>query len=419
MPSSEFGSQRPGSRRRTTALLAADNLFSKGDTGIENLTVEAPNGDVSAAAVLSIRGVSRRFRRRDGSVVTALDNVSLKVSDHEFVVLLGPSGCGKSTLLRCVAGLEKPQDGEIEIAGRLCSAPRRRVFTPPERRGVSMVFQSYALWPHMTVFDNVAYPLRHGLRRTARKRARELVMGALERTRITEVAQQYPGFISGGQQQRVALARSIVSGTRLMLFDEPLSNVDAQVRVALRLELAQLHEELGFTALYVTHDQDEAMSLGTRIAVMGTGSIMQVGSPHEIYSEPASRRVASFVGRMNEVPGTVLRVSAGSAVVTTEAGALEGKISEVALGTGDKILFAWRPEDTRVSYDKREPGAFAGRVSHVSYLGTHLECAVETADTTIVARLPIDQRFVTGDQVWIAVADGAGHVFPHRVPTQE
>lgn len=232
-----------------------------------------------------------------------LKNLNLVVEDGEFMTLLGPSGCGKTTTLRVVAGLEKPQSGSIEIDGHTVVDAKKLFFEDPGKRGMNLVFQSYALWPHMTVFDNVAFPLT--VKKVPKADIKQRVMDALARMRIEEYAARYPSELSGGQQQRVAIARAIVSQPRVLLLDEPLSNLDAKLRVDMRSEIKRLHHELGTTILYVTHDQVEALTMSSRIAIFFEGELEQVAPPMELYQNPVSLRVADFIGnpRINFVDG--------------------------------------------------------------------------------------------------------------------
>ena len=234
----------------------------------------------------------------------AIDGVSFAVPAGEIVVLLGPSGCGKTTTLRCVAGLEHPTGGEISIAGRLVSSPERGILVPPRSRDLGMVFQSYAVWPHMTVRQNVIYPLKH--RKMSRADAGRKVEEALALVGLSEYADRPVVVLSGGQMQRVALARSIVYRPQLLLLDEPLSNLDAKLRLRLRDDLRVILKQTGMTALYVTHDQAEAVVLGDRIGVMRDGKLLQLGSPDEIYNHPADLFVANFTGATNELAGTLV-----------------------------------------------------------------------------------------------------------------
>ncbi|HET9882768.1 MAG TPA: ABC transporter ATP-binding protein, partial [Candidatus Binatia bacterium] len=230
--------------------------------------------------MIDIRSLTKIFKS-GGDVVRAVDAVDLQVREQEFFVLLGLSGSGKTTLLRCVAGLEKPEAGEIKLGDETVSAPERGIFIPVEDRALGMVFQSYAVWPHMTVFQNVAFPLANGKRRLARAKIRERVMGALELVQLAALADRPVPFLSGGQQQRVALARALAVEPKVLLMDEPLSNLDARLREEVRDEIRLLATKLSITVLYVTHDQVEAMALADRIAVMSGGKILQIGAPQE------------------------------------------------------------------------------------------------------------------------------------------
>jgi len=251
-------------------------------------------------AAVSVRSLSRTFGGAHG--MRAVDGLDFDIDEGEFLVLLGPSGCGKTTTLRCLAGLESPDDGRIVLGEQMVFDASRKLNLPPERRGIGMVFQSYALWPHLTVRKNLEYPLR----------ARKLKQGlredwAAELAAVVEcenLLDRYPGQLSGGQQQRVALARGLVARPDLVLFDEPLSNLDARLRKDVRSELHHLHRRLGFTAVYVTHDQEEAFALGDRLAIMRSGKIEQIDTPARVFENPASDYVANFVGMSNRLPLT-------------------------------------------------------------------------------------------------------------------
>jgi len=325
-----------------------------------------------------IESLHKSFARNNGQVVPAVADVSIDIRQGEFVVLLGPSGCGKTTLLRCVAGLEEPDSGRIEIAGALVYSDAAAVNLPPEKRNLSMLFQSYALWPHMTVFDNVAYPLR--CRKREPETIKPLVLEALERVECAHLAGQHPGEISGGQQQRVALARALVSGHKVMLFDEPLSNVDAQVRERLRIELRQLQQAIGFSALYVTHDQSEAMALADRVVVLREGKIDQMGPPQEVYFNPASLRVAEFLGGLNTIRGKVVEATRQGIDVETDIGrltAVHPRGREIAPGTD--VTLGCRPESLEPARDVTLPvdsNRLQGVVSDATFLGAVVEYTV-------------------------------------------
>jgi iron(III) transport system ATP-binding protein len=302
-------------------------------------------GGESELEPLSVRvtGLGKSFRRANGTTIRPVDDISLDVKKGEFVVLLGPSGCGKTTLLRCVAGLEKPDSGRIEVHGRPVFDSQQRTDIPPEHRKLGMIFQSYALWPHLSVRHNVAYPLKAA--KVARADIAPRVEAALRTVGVLDVIDQMPGKLSGGQQQRVALARALVAEPELVLFDEPLSNVDAKVREELRVELIQMQHRIGFSALYVTHDQAEAMELADTIAVLGNGRIEQLDTPSEVYRRPANHYVGGFVGTTNEVRGTV-RIGAEQ-VIETDFGAIDTP-APAGASDGSGVRVIWRPESTRV-----------------------------------------------------------------------
>src|ERR1700749_3991955 len=268
----------------------------------------------------------------------AIDGVSFNVPAGEIVVLLGPSGCGRTTTLRCVAGLEHPTDGEIAIAGRMVSSPGRGILVPPRSRDLGMVFQSYAVWPHMTVRQNVVYPLKH--RKMSRTDAAKKVEEALALVGLSEYADRPVVALSGGQMQRVALARSIVYRPQLLLLGEPLSHLDAKLRLRLRDDLRVILKQTGMTALYVTHDQAEAAVLGDRIGVMRDGKLLQIGTPDQIYNRPADLFVANFTGATNELAGTLVERN-GEFGVIDFGGGRRGEASLLhALEIGDKVRIA-------------------------------------------------------------------------------
>ncbi|WP_395105101.1 ABC transporter ATP-binding protein [Actinomadura sp. SCN-SB] len=356
---------------------------------------------------VEIRALSKRFRRRDGTVVPAIDEVELLVEPGEIVVLLGPSGCGKTTLLRSVAGLETPESGRISVGGRVVFDAAEKVDMPAERRGLSMVFQSYALWPHMTAARNVRYPLenRRG-RRMSRKEMAAKVQRTLELVGMGGLGEQYPAQLSGGQQQRVALARALVNDSDVVLFDEPLSNVDAKVREQLRTELLATQRRLGFTALFVTHDQGEAMELATRIAVLDQGRVQQIGTPTEVYARPATEYVAKFIGNTNELSGTWDEAS-GS--YTTALGAVRATKRGIS-----PACLLWRPEHCSLHRERPTSGnGLEGRVVAVLYLGTHTEYLVRSGD--VRSRVWVSGRnvdFQEGDDVWIGIPEEEVMVYP-------
>jgi iron(III) transport system ATP-binding protein len=297
----------------------------------------------------------------------AIDGVSFAVPAGEIVVLLGPSGCGKTTTLRCVAGLEHPTSGEISIAGRVVSSPERGILVPPRLRELGMVFQSYAVWPHMTVRQNVVYPLKH--RKITRGDATRKVDEVLELVGLSEYAERPVVALSGGQMQRVALARSIVYRPQLLLLDEPLSNLDAKLRLRLRDDLRVILKQTGMTALYVTHDQAEAVVLGDRIGVMRDGKLLQIGTPDQIYNRPADLFVANFTGATNELVGTLVGRNGEFGVVDFGDGRRGEAALLHALNVGEKVRIALRPENIGLA---RQDGAnsFMARIVDRRYQGT-------------------------------------------------
>jgi iron(III) transport system ATP-binding protein len=266
--------------------------------------------------VINISHLTKEFRSGQ-EVVRAMDDLSLTIEDRSFFTLLGPSGCGKTTLLRCIAGLETPTVGRIEIGGKVVFCTETNIVVPPNKRNIGMVFQSYAIWPHMTVFKNVAYPLE--VRNLPN--VRERVMKALEMVELAHLADRYASKLSGGQQQRIALARAIVAEPDVLLLDEPLSNLDAALRETMRAELRKLQRHLNITTIYVTHDQTEALSMSDRIAVMRTGRFMEIATPEELYHHPKTPFAAEFIGGANVIAGQVSeRRDGGLAAVETAFG---------------------------------------------------------------------------------------------------
>jgi iron(III) transport system ATP-binding protein len=296
----------------------------------------------------------------------AVDGVSFAVPAGEIVVLLGPSGCGKTTTLRCVAGLEHPTGGEIAIGGKLVSSPSRGILAPPRVRNLGMVFQSYAVWPHMTVRQNVVYPLKH--RKIARSDANRKVEETLALVGLSEYADRPVVALSGGQMQRVALARSIVYRPQLLLLDEPLSNLDAKLRLRLRDDLRVILKQTGMTALYVTHDQAEAVVLGDRIGVMRDGKLLQIGAPDEIYNRPADLFVANFTGATNELVGTLVERNGQFGLIDFGDGRKGEAALLQALSPGDRVKIALRPEN--IAIGRQDGGnAFTARVTDRRYQG--------------------------------------------------
>jgi iron(III) transport system ATP-binding protein len=333
--------------------------------------------------------ISRLTRRYGG--VAAVDGIDLVVREGEFLSLLGPSGCGKTTTLRCVAGLEPPDAGRITIGGAVMADGERGLSIPPNKRHLGMVFQSYALWPHMRVFGNVAYPLR--VRRVPRGEIRDRVRAALHLVGLEELHERATSELSGGQQQRVALARALVSKPRVLLLDEPLSNLDSSLRAYMRRELRRIHREIRTTTVYVTHDQLEAATLSDRVVVMNRGRIEQIGTPREIFGAPANRWVAEFVGYDNFIEGEVAQVS-GAALSVRPRGwpvALTCGVVDRArrFPAGAGVTLAIRGGSFRGDAGP-ETSALKAQVVDAMYVGDLTEYVLDAYGTRLVARL--DER---------------------------
>jgi ABC-type Fe3+/spermidine/putrescine transport system ATPase subunit len=357
---------------------------------------------VTGDAVLELRDVRKTF----GSTL-AVDDVSLSIAPGEVFTLLGPSGCGKSTTLRIVAGLEEPDAGEVLLDGRVIASGTRGFSLPPERRDLGMVFQSYAIWPHMTVFENVAFPLQ--LRGMPKALVQAKVEHVLELVGLGGMGSRGATDLSGGQQQRVALARAIVYEPRLLLLDEPLSNLDAKLREHMRIELRALQQRLGIAVLFVTHDQAEAMVLSDRIAVMQSGQLEQVGSPVALYERPASPFVRDFLGRVLTLE--VSLASAERAEVPGEAGVIFqlppgcSRVSDGRDGASSKLVLAWRPENVSIEPDSA-PGVnrLSATIESAAYLGERIEYGVRTAGgRSMLVVSTRQQRYAPGALVGLRV----------------
>jgi iron(III) transport system ATP-binding protein len=349
--------------------------------------------------------------------VVAVDDVSFDVAEGTLFTLLGPSGCGKTTALRCVAGLERPERGEITVAGRLFFSSERRVCLPANDRGLGMVFQSYAIWPHMNVFDNVAFPLAVAPRRSrpAKQQIRERVGRALGLVRLDGLADRPATDLSGGQQQRLALARALVNEPPLLLLDEPLSNLDAKLREEMRFELKRLQHELGITTVFVTHDQAEALVLSDSIAVMRDGRMEQVGTPREIYERPASRFVADFIGAANLIEGRIEgRQPDGLYAVKAGTGLLRASFP-ADLSAGTSVTVVVRPEHVRVQPDASlSANGWRGVVSAQAFLGDSVEHVIRIGDLELRARGNPSVAIPPGAEVSLSFADGSCLLIPSQ-----
>lgn len=340
---------------------------------------------------------------------TIVHGISFDVADGEFVTLLGPSGCGKTTTLRCIAGLERTNGGVIEIDGRVVSQPEADIFVAPHERNLGMVFQSYAIWPHMTVAENVAFPLI--ARNVDRAAIPEAVSWALDVVGLSHLANRQPSELSGGQQQRVALARAIVGKPKVLLFDEPLSNLDARLRDRTRAEISRIQKELAIPAVYVTHDQAEALSMSDRIIVMEAGHIVEVGAPRELYRRPNKKFTADFIGAAN-----FLTLSYRNNQWYAPDGSLITLDQHFVGKDGEQRIAVLRSEDLRLEAQSTNPAsdrinALSGVIEHIQYMGPHIEYSVTVRDTTLNV---LDQaEFIRNDAVRVTFRPADLHLLPH------
>jgi len=337
-------------------------------------------------ANVSIKNLSKHFGGKNPT--TAIDDLDLEIEEGEFLVLLGPSGCGKTTTLRCVAGLETGDAGWIAFGERVVYDAGSGVNVPPNKRNIGMVFQSYALWPHMTVRKNIGYPLR--TRGIKGAQAKEWTQEVAELVDTSSLLDRYPAQLSGGQQQRIALARGLVARPQLVLFDEPLSNLEARLRDQVRTEIHELHARLGFTAVYVTHDQVEALALGDRLAIMRAGALEQLAAPDVIFEEPATEYVAAFIGMANR-----LDFERHDGTWWVEGERVAGELDTFA--TSGRVVARTRPEDIDLVPNRADLAAagaisFPATVTDVAFGGRHLDVAVTVGSTHLLTRVPAGQR---------------------------
>jgi iron(III) transport system ATP-binding protein len=386
------------------------------------------------AEPISITSLTKTY---PGSSAPALKSVSLDVGPGTFLVLLGPSGSGKTTLLRCLAGIERVDSGVIAIGSRTVTDGRSH--TPPEQRDLSMVFQDYALWPHMTALDNVAFALRRRRLPRAECRARAGVM--LDRVGLSEFAKRYPNELSGGQQQRVALARALIADTGLILCDEPLSNLDADLRERMRVEISSLVREAGATTVYITHDQAEAFALADEVGVLEEGVLVQYGTPEDIYNSPATPFVARFTGLAGELRVKVAAHGAnGTLEITPVGGALgklpalrpavagqpespevpdAGQITRVTLRPGDEALLAIRPTGVILARHTDDERHLTGRVADVAFRGRGYEYAIDLPGLGLLTGIFARHRADRGDEVGLRLDPEGLHLYPADGPVAD
>ena len=352
--------------------------------------------------MLTVRGLTKAYATADGSF-QALKGVDFEIPAGGFYTLLGESGCGKSTTLRCVAGLEEPDGGSIAIDGEVVTDIARGVHTPTFERDIGLVFQSYAIWPHMDVFGNVAYPLKVHRPKIPAAEIKARVMQALSLVGMADYANRQATKRSGGQQQRVAFARALVRGPKLLLLDEPLSNLDAKLREQMRFELQELVRRTGVTTLYVTHDQSEALAMSDTVAVMAGGRIVQAGAPRDVYGQPDNRTVADFLGSANFLRGQVVETGEGVATVALANGAASLSVpSRGGLAAGAEVDVIFRPEDATTHLDP-EGGGIECAVERIVFQGGMSEYQLRFGSTLLRTIVHPSVSAAPGDRAWVVI----------------
>lgn len=354
---------------------------------------------------LAVRGVG--LVKSFGDLI-AVDHININVERGELVAFLGPSGCGKTTLLRMIAGLLEPDEGEVTIDDQVVFSRSKGINIPAEKRDIGMVFQSYAVWPHYMVFQNIAYPLK--IRKFSKSEIRKKVANVLSLVKMEHLDNRYPGELSGGQQQRVALARALVYSPRLLLLDEPLANLDALVRESVRFEIKELQRQTQVTTIYVTHDQSEAMVLSDKVFVMENGVLIQEGTPSEIYCNPKSKFVASFVGTSNFIYGEVSRIEEDRLIVKTDEGneIRCPPINRDRMAPGKRLVLCVRPEDFEVHANrpKEDVNVLKARILKSAFLGNIINYWVEVKGLTLrVQAHPSFERERQGDTIFLRIRE--------------
>ncbi len=355
--------------------------------------------------MLSVKNLYTEYPNEHGHVVKAVQDASFDVPEGKLFTLLGPSGCGKTTTLRSIAGLERPQSGEISLPGTVVYSSSKNIFIPPNKRNFGMVFQSYAIWPHMNVFQNAAFPLDVGSRKFSKKEIEERVMRVLTAVGLDGFAGREATKMSGGQQQRLALARALVMEPKLLLLDEPLSNLDAKLRERMRFELKRMQRELGLTTIYVTHDQSEALALSHEIAVMSAGHIVQIGSPRDIYERPRNKFVADFVGLTNFLEATVQAREPNNSGyrVNSRIGRLS-IASPDQFTEGEAVLISVRPEDIELHVQRPEGlNVIEGKVDLKVFLGECMDYQMKVGDHQVLARVHSSFKASVGDIAYLRI----------------
>jgi len=355
--------------------------------------------------------VIKNLTKKFGEVI-AVKNLDLEIKEKEFFILLGPSGCGKSTALLCIAGLLKPDEGEIWLDNELVTAPEHDVYVPPQEREVAMVFQDYALYPHMTVFQNIAFPLE--VRKKSKNDIEKRVEETAELLGIAHLQDRKPKQLSGGQRQRVALGRAIVREPKIFLMDEPLANLDAKLRVRMRVELKKLHQKLGTTTVYVTHDQVEAMSIGDRVAVLKDGDLQQVGTPKELYDTPENIFVAGFIGSpaMNMLEGNLVEKNETLMIdLGVSMFELPTRMKEKIMETkASKVILGFRPEHITLT-KKYQNNAIEAKVDMLELIGREIHVHLTTRECPLVAITTSTEDVKVGENVWMTLDEEKIHIF--------
>lgn len=364
--------------------------------------------------MIEVKSLVKIYADGNNPGVKAVKDVSFTVEDGRFYTLLGPSGCGKTTTLRCIAGLERANAGEIIVAGQKVFSETENIHVPAYRRPIGMVFQSYAIWPHMTVFENVAFPLRVGKERFSSADVQKKVSTALAQVELDGYEDRMATQLSGGQQQRLALARALVREPQVLLLDEPLSNLDAKLRERMRFELRELQRRLRITTLYVTHDQIEALSMSNRIAIMNAGEIIQEGPPREVYLQPKSQFVANFIGSTNQMAGQVSKVeSDGSGEVNTGDGRVKCMMLD-GLSVGSNVVVVVRPESINVHLEKPsgDGNIIEGKIGAAMFLGEYVDCTIELGKNILQTHQRYTLQVRRGDPVWVELPVGECMALP-------
>jgi iron(III) transport system ATP-binding protein len=355
--------------------------------------------------MLKIKNLCKEFLDEHNQMVKAAHDITFEVKQGELFTLLGPSGCGKTTTLRSIAGLEKPSSGEIIVDNQVMFSSEKNIYVPPNLRGIGMVFQSYAIWPHMNVFQNTAFPVKMSKKKYSKKQIEEKVLRALHVVALDGMESREATKLSGGQQQRLALARALVMEPNLLLLDEPLSNLDAKLRERMRVELLRLQRETGITSIYVTHDQSEALALSNKIAVLNAGKIVQIGTPKQIYECPGNQFVAEFIGSTNFVNGIVTETLSdpGRYHVKTEYGQLV-IYSADSLSKGENILFSVRPENILLSFERPDAtNVLKAVVETFIYLGEFIDVHMRIGESRLQARVHPSFKIGNGSQVYLTI----------------